>query len=251
LRRCRDPENINEENGMNKLMRTVLTVAVACLLAAPAAAEKETYPDVTTAILEAPCAFEYVAYDWDFAVSDQGFTTAACGEENLPVWEWGQETIIPDAPANVWATVLNGNYPNFAGHSLIAPVFVVTPDAHLMEVWQYVHIETNWDGGNVKANGEIIFPIAGYTHTMNSAARCVGGQPGWSGLGFSGPSQVWLQQCFDLTEFMGQEIELQFDFGSDGSVMYPGWYLGYVKVGTNEVIATDGQSWSEIKGIFR
>jgi hypothetical protein len=236
---------------MSKFMVTLLTVALAGLLTIPAlAADKETLPDITMAILDA-CELESVAYDWDFSISDHGFTTAIC-DDGLPVWAWGAETTIPDAPANVWATVLNGNYPNFAGDSLISPVFTVTPDAHLMEVWHYVHIENNWDGGNVKVNGELLLPTNGYTNVLNAAAVCVGGQEGYSGMGFSGPSQEWLQQCFDLSAYMGQEIQLQFDFGSDGSVMYPGWYLGYVKVGTDEgTVDTDSQTWSEIKGIFR
>ncbi len=233
---------------MRLLKLTPLLVAIACLLC-PSAEAKDNY-DEAIRVDAHPCGLVSVAYDWDFSVSDHGFTTAICAG-GLPVWQWGAENVIPNAPANVWATVLNGNYPNLAGESLIAPAFTVTPDAFLLEVWHYVHIETNWDGGNVKVNGQIAYPVGGYTHTMNSAPVCVGGQPGWSGFGWEGPSQVWLQQCFDLSDYMGQEIVVQFDFGTDGSVMYPGWYLGYVKVGSDEVTPSDSPTWGEIKSVFR
>lgn len=235
---------------MRLLKLPLLLVAIACLLYASAEA-KDNYDEVLR--VEAhPCELVSVVYDWDFSVSDHGFTPAICAG-GLPVWQWGAEAVIPGAPANVWATVLNGNYPNLAGESLIAPAFTVTPDASLMEVWHFVHIETNWDGGNVKVNGQIIEPMVagGYTHTMNSAPVCVAGQRGWSGFGWEGPSQVWLQQCFDLSDYMGQEIVVQFDFGSDSSVMYPGWYLGYVKVGNDDVTPSDSPSWGEIKSNFR
>lgn len=243
---------------MKKRLLTLLALPAAILLVLPAiAVQKEHYPDVTVEYRDS-CELVSVEYDWDFAVSDQGFTTTSCDPQGgEPVWQWGAETVIPDAPANVWATILNGNYPNNAGDGLVSPSFVVTPDAHLMEVFHYVHIESNYDGGNVKVGGEVIHPTNEYTHPIINESEsfyafCVDGQPGYSGNGFNGPSQEWLVQCFDLSEFMGQEIQLQFDFGSDSSVIYPGWYLGYVKVGTDEgVIATEAQSWSGIKGIFR
>jgi len=235
---------------MRLLSLTLLTIALVCLIAAPAWADGKEDFDEATQVARVECGLQSVAYDWDFSVSNHGFQTAICGG-GLPVWAWGPEVVIPGAPANVWGTVLNGNYPNLAGHSLISPEFTISPDAFLVEVWHYVHIESNWDGGNVKVNGQLVTPMGGYTHNMNTAAVCVGGQPGWSGNGFSGPSQVWLQQCFDLTGFMGQTVHLYFDFGSDSSVMYPGWYLGYVKVGSDATTPSDNPSWGEIKSVFR
>lgn len=243
---------------MNRRLLTLLAVAAVAVLVLPAiAGEKERYPDVTVESRDS-CELAAVAYDWDFAVSDHGFTTTTCDPQGgAAVWQWGQETVIPDAPANVWATVLNGSYPNNAGEGLVSPPFTVTPDAHLLEIFHYVHMENNFDGGNVKVGGEVIHPTNGYTHPIiNESASfyayCVDEQPGYSGNGFNGPSQVWLVQCFDLSAFMGQDIRLQIDFGSDSSVVYPGWYIGSIKIGTDEgSVATDAHNWSEIKGIFR
>jgi bacillopeptidase F len=227
----------------------LLTLALGGLLLAPAlAGDKED--DLAVDVTRVSCGLQSVMYDWDFNVSSHGFAATTCGG-GLSVWAWGAESTIPDSPGNLWATVLNGNYPNLAGDSLMSPTFTVTPDAYLLEILNYVHIESNYDGGNLKVNGQIIAPIGGYTHTMNTSPICVASQAGFSGNGYQGPSQVWLTQCFDLSAYMGQDVELQFDFGSDSSVMYPGWYLAYVKIGTDTVIANEDNTWTQIKGIFR
>jgi bacillopeptidase F len=152
--------------------------------------------------------------------------------------------------------VLAGNYPNNAGEGLVSPAFFVTPDSDYMEILHYVHVESNFDGCNVSVNGTVIPPTNGYTHTISTStsyyAYCVNGEPGWSGTGFSGPAQVWLQQCFDLSAFTGQEIQVEFDFGSDSSVSYPGWYLAYVKVGSLEPpIPNDEGTWGRLKSLYR
>ena len=241
-------------------MSTLLVLALGCLPAAAVFAqtgqEKPTYPDVPT-IYRDSCVLEWVEHDWDFAVGPHGFTRLACDPTGgAPVWEWGPSTIA-GAPANVWGTVLAGNYPNNAGDGLLSPPFTVTPDADLMEIWHYVHMENNFDGGNVTVAGQVIDPTNGYTHPVISSstsyyAFCVDMEPGYSGNGYNGPSQVWLQQCFDLSAFLGQEIQVQFDFGSDSSVAYPGWYLGYVRIGSSEPPVPNAEgSWGRIKSTYR
>ncbi|MDD5719489.1 MAG: hypothetical protein PHQ53_07370 [Candidatus Krumholzibacteria bacterium] len=237
-------------------MRLLLTFSLICLFAMPALADKEVYPDVASPTRDA-CELESVMFNWDFSEANHGFTPVVCDATGgAPSWAWGA-TDIAGAPAAVWGTVLVGNYPNNAGEGLLSPVFAVTPDSYLMEIYHYVHVENNFDGGNVKVDDQVILPINGYTHPIISEstsyyAFCVDGQPGYSGNGYNGPSQVWLVQCFDLSAFMGQEIQVRFDFGSDSSVAYPGWYLGYVKIGTDDgTVAMENETWTQIKGIFR
>ena len=83
---------------------------------------------------------------------------------------------------------------------------------------------------------------AGVTH-------CVDLEPGWTGNS-STPSQNWVAQCFDLTAYMNTRISLEFDFGSDASVTYPGWYIASVMVGT-QVVAEEQHSWGHIKGLYK
>jgi bacillopeptidase F len=194
-----------------------------------------------------PCNLIYVAHDWDFAVSDQGFTTSTCDATGggQPVWEWGTSTIA-GAPGTVWGTVLIGNYPNNAGQGLLSPSFAVTASSDKMEILSYLQTETNYDGVNVKVNDVLLQPNPVYNATVSTStsyyAYCVDNQPGWTGSSTT-PSQNWVQQCFDLSAYDGQTIQVRFDFGSDSSVTYPGWYLGYVRIG-DDIIPVELQGMS-------
>ena len=193
-----------------------------------------------------PCNLIYVAHDWDFAVSDQGFTTTTCDATGgAPAWEWGTSTIA-GAPGTVWGTVLAGNYPVNAGQGLLSPSFSVTAITDKMEILSYLQTETNFDGVNVKVNDTLLQPTDTYNATVNTFttyyAYCVDNQPGWTGSS-STPSQNWVQQCFDLSAYTGQSIQVRFDFGSDSSFTYPGWYLGYVRIG-DDIIPVELQSLS-------
>ena len=169
-------------------------------------------------------------YDWDFAISDHGFTTTMCDLYGVPVWEYGSTVIIPGAPGDVWGTVLNGEYYDESGEGLLSPPFVVG-DSFVMEIHHYFDIETNYDGCNVSVDGNVITPMAGYTvpelsPSASFYAMCVDLEPGWTGH-----DAVWIWSLFDLSPFIGQEIQVEFDFGSDASVTYRGWYIASVWVG--------------------
>ncbi len=69
--------------------------------------------------------------------------------------------------------------------------------------------------------------------------------------GFTGLDSGWLTSCFDLTPFMGQEVEVSFDFGSDDTFTEAGWYLAAVRVGSDQAVPTESRSLSTIKGLFR
>jgi hypothetical protein len=61
---------------------------------------------------------------------------------------------------------------------------------------------------------------------------------------------VFVVHCFDLSDFMGEEVQLSLDFGSDSSVVAPGWAIFAITVG-GDVVANDGSTWSAVKGMYR
>jgi len=181
----------------------------------------------------AACYLLSVAFEWDFSLGAQGFATTACDHGGDPVWAWGQYGSIPGAPPNAWGTVPEGSYPHDAGQALYSPDFMVTADAHLVEVVHFFSMEAGYDGGHVVVmpGGYVIEPVGGYTVPVISEstsfyAYCVDGQPGWTGS-----SGGWRIDCFDVSEWVGQTISLHFEFGSDASVNGLGWYLARVRVG--------------------
>lgn len=225
------------------MKKTALVVGLLIIVGVVMAQEKPPQAPLAP-LTRVPCDLNYVAHDWDFAVSDQGFTTSTCDATGgAPVWEWGTSTIA-GAPGTVWGTVLAGNYSVNAGEGLLSPSFEVTTITDKMEILSYVQTETNFDGVNVKVNDVLLQPTDLYNATISTStsfyAYCVDDQPGWTGNSAI-PSQDWVAQCFDLSAYTGQTIQVRFDFGSDASVTYPGWYLGYVRIG-DDIIPVELQS---------
>lgn len=202
------------------------------------------------------CVFENVCYNWDFRLGDWGFTTAACGATGGPApWQYGATT-LPGAPGNVWATNLTGNYNANAGEGLLSPPFTVGPGCDYMEIKHYFRGEGSgappwYDGGNVTVNDVVITPVEGYDGTARTSPHCVATEAIYGGKSTL-PSRNWSNSCFDLSEFEGQTIQVRFDFGSDGSVQYPGWYIAYVRLGsTTQPIPAEEQSWGTVKSLYR
>lgn len=232
-------------------MRATLTLLVlSLLLSGPTLAEKPFYPTEPYGN-RVPCGLTTITFDWDFATSDHGFTTAACDTAGIPTWEYGVTTYVPGAPTgNVWGTVLEGDYAPDSGESLISPPFTVDGDTHLLEVEHYYDAENLWDGGNVTVNGEVITPMAGYPGIISVPgdwiAWCVDFEEGFTGL-----DSGWITSCFDLSAYTGQEIQVTFDFGSDDMFVEAGWYIAAVRIGTDQMVPTESQTFGRIKAMFR
>lgn len=189
----------------------------------------------------ASCELITVAYDWDFAVSDQGFTTSACANE---AWAWGA-TAVPGAPGTVWGAALTGDYPSNAGDALISPPFVVTAAASRLEILHHVAVEPDYDGGNVSVGGVALVPISGYP--SNLAPLCAGASGAYSTY----IDDSWMTECFDLGPYLGQQIQLQFNFDSDGSWEFSGWHIAYAKVGSSDPVPAESDSWGLLKAQYR
>ena len=70
-------------------------------------------------------------------------------------------------------------------------------------------------------------------------------------MGFMGLEVGWITSCFDLSAYIGEDVVLTFEFGSDDTFVEAGWYIASVKVGNTNSVATENRTWDEIKGIFR
>ncbi len=176
--------------------------------------------------------FEIVDFfAWDFEADNGGF--AGTG----PDWQWGAPTSGPGAAnsgVNVWATQLGGNYSSSSNSKLDAPS-VTVPSSHTyaqLSFWQWYDTEQNYDGGNVKVSTDggstwtILTPDVGYTGTATSGNAAIPGEPCFSGHN----QKFWQLVTCDLTPYKGQSVVIRFDFGSDSSVQYPGWYVDDVRI---------------------
>jgi len=165
----------------------------------------------------------------DFALqSFESFEENNAGWSGEGVWQWGAPSSGPGNAYdgdNVWATNLNGQYPNNADDDLITTAYEITGDDAYFAFQQWFDIESGWDGGNVSisTNGgstwSVITPDGGYP---DNSIVGLDGEPGYTG------SSDWVQAVFDLSSYNGQTVLFKFRFGTDGSVTRDGWYLDAV-----------------------
>ena len=162
-------------------MKALYAFLAIVVIAGGALAGEPPYDDVTIHD-RVPCGLVCIVHEWDFAVTDWGFTTAICEAGGVSTWQYGVSPF-----GTLWGTTLAGAYPNNAGDGLISPPFTVTEDAHLMEVYHYYDIESNFDGGNVMVNGTVVAPIGGYDGTISTSASyyayCVDMEQGFTSFG--------------------------------------------------------------------
>ncbi len=227
-------------------MKKLLLILGVLALTTGALAEKPVIESDGVATPRVACDLNNVVYDWNFADGDQGFTTMMCDTEGEPVWQHGTDATY----GTVWGTVLDGEYPSNAGEALVSPTFMVDATTQFVEVVHFYSIENNYDGANLTVNGEVVPPLAGYdVEEISSStafyAWCVDGEPGLTGTGLTD----FVTSCFDLSAFIGEEVALEFTFGSDSSVTYPGWYLASVQVGS-QVVSTEASTLSDIKALY-
>jgi len=143
-------------------------------------------------------------------------------------WQWGEPTSGPNGAhsgTNLWATNLSGAYSSNMLSLLESPPLVISPNA-FMRIWHWYDMETYWDGGNVKISTDagvtwsVITPAGGYDGIANSENPLSGEAV------FTGHANVrWQAETFDLSQYAGMTVFIRFDFGTDGSITYAGWYF--------------------------
>ncbi len=206
------------------------------------------------------CPSEYVCYVVDFNYDYGGAMPVVCGIGPIP-WQWGAPIGIPATACDgvpvtdVWGTNLTGDYPVQTGEGLVIGPFDINVLCDCMELCHFYDIETGYDGGNVKVSIDggvtwtLVYPFGGYDDILDSTsfiAECVAGEEV-----FTGHMTVFQRDCFDLTDYHGQSIMIGFFFGSDSSVTYPGWYLKWVKIGSDEYSPVEDATWGSIKAMYR
>lgn len=181
-------------------------------------------------------------YQTGFEGGNGGFTvTGSAG------WEFGVPTSGPgSAPegTSVAATVLGGNYGNNVNGSIVSPAIDLTnfdpaDDSPLngcagkkavINFTGWMQTESYYDCGIVEVSTDngASWMVANPSPDYNfSGAWCGGLQPAKSFSGFVTPYKAY---AIDVTAHAGKSLQFRFHFASDGSVVYPGWYVDAVNV---------------------
>ncbi len=169
----------------------------------------------------------YSNLDLTFESTSEGFT----GTND---WQWGVPVIPSPAPhggTKCWGTILNGNYtvgPRLS--SLTTPTFAVFSNRASFSFWHWYEIQSRFDGANVKVSVnagpfQLVQPVDSFPQgaIYSGFGNPLGGQPGYSNVG----GTAWSKATFDLTGIAseGNTVAIRFDFGSDNSIQYRGWYI--------------------------
>ena len=172
-----------------------------------------------------PSTSDYVEFT-SFEGSDGGFTGSGGFERGIP-------TVGPSSAGSgdeCWGTYLNANYDNSMYATITSPAYDLTGLTNpMMQINHWYNIELNWDGGNVKISNDngstwtILTPTVAYpVAAVNAANVGIPGEPAYSG---TNTSNHWHTVQFDLSSYDTSTVMFRFDFGSDPSIPYEGWYI--------------------------
>ncbi|MEM4161079.1 MAG: S8 family serine peptidase, partial [Thermoplasmata archaeon] len=188
---------------------------------------------------------EDILFEDDFE-TDKGWTHQNTGGNAIDEWARGTPSgtgaPTPHSGANVWGTNLTGNYRTTYAAALISPAFDLSGyDYAIMKYWQWVDMETGtstvYDGGliEITTDGSTwvqidepnVNPQPYYNGTISSSYS----NPLAGKKAFSGRVQTWVEVTVNLTNWVGNSnVQVRFNFGSDSSITYLGWYIDDVQV---------------------
>ncbi len=109
------------------------------------------------------------------------------------------------------------------------------------------NIEETYDYGYVLASQDgaawTILP-GQRTRTDNPTGNALG--PGYTGVSGDGTTPAWVQEVYDLSDFAGGPLWLQFSYVTDDAVNTEGWFIDNVAIpaiGYVDSFATDAAGW--------
>ena len=142
---------------------------------------------------------------------------------------WGvTETDFVSPPSSITDSP-NGDYSQstYSDIQLSSPGVEIPANAKQPQLrfWAKWDIEAGYDYVQVRANGLTEGPLCGrYTKAGSNGAQ-PDGEPV-----FEGVQTVWVEECMDLSDFIGQVIDLRFVFGSDNNENRDGFYFDDLRV---------------------
>lgn len=123
---------------------------------------------------------------------------------------------------------------NLADYKLTRTVDLTGYSTATLTFWTQYEIEEGWDFGFVQVSEDdgitwlSLSDLEGRTtfdHDPSAMAEIVANLPG-----FSGSSNGWVPETFDLSPYAGSTIMLRFRYMTDWAVTYMGWFLDEIKI---------------------
>ncbi len=103
-------------------------------------------------------------------------------------------------------------------------------DTATLNFWTWYDIESDWDYGYVEisSDGGKSWTIlqAPNSATTNPSGNAFG--PGYTGL--SGGASGWIEQSIDLSNYVGRQVMIRFEYVTDDAVNHPGWTIDDISI---------------------
>lgn len=171
---------------------------------------------------------------WDPVLIDaETFEASNGGYTGAGQWGWGTPSGAGPhsgySGAKCWKTNLTGQYSNYQWMNLESPAYDFSAATQLqLSFHHWYWIDAFEDGGNVQIyqNGtwHIVEPVAGYDDDVIPVLE--------SGPGFTGHSDDWVDEVFDITAYKSASTRVRFRFASGPSGTGPGWLIDDVAFDT-------------------
>jgi hypothetical protein len=131
-------------------------------------------------------------------------------------WQFGTPSVV--GPTTVpegtkcAGTILNGNYIDNANYQMVTPS-ISLPDTSVISLtyidWQQTESSCDYARLAIEQNGS-----GSWTELWSSSSS----------------TSTWTTRKFNLSSYRNSTIRLRFTFTSDGSVVYPGWYIDDIRI---------------------
>jgi hypothetical protein len=96
-----------------------------------------------------------------------------------------------------------------------------------LQLWTWYDIETDWDYAYVEASVD-----GGQTWDILSGSFTTTSNPNGNSFGpaYTGQSEGWIEDRFDLSPYAGQEVLVRFEYVTDDAVNGPGWLIDDIAI---------------------
>ncbi len=184
--------------------------------------------------IEGPFVNDTVVVYWSFELDGHGTGSGA--------WEYGTPSSGPGSAhsgSKLWATVLDGNYPNNSRSTLIFdPIDLSEAEHPELRMWIWYSMESRYgrtgyrDAANVwiihGADTVFLNPIYEYPGIGSYyLSQPVGAKPAW---GDNDVGNFWHRVHFDLSRWSGDTVKIMVRFASNYSISSSGIYIDDVSV---------------------
>ncbi|MCL4826412.1 MAG: immune inhibitor A [Caldilinea sp.] len=160
------------------------------------------------------------------------------------------DTTAPDGVRMWWSNRSDDANPRLTRQFDFSALTAGSPITMSVDMWW--NIEETYDYGYVQVsrNGEDWMILPGQrTSTDNPTGNALG--PGYTGVSGDAGAPTWVQEVFDLSEFAGGPLWVQFSYVTDDAVNTEGWLidnmtipaLGYADSFEGDVTGWESEGW--------